>query len=186
MKCAQALAGLAVLLAILTTATPVEGYTLPKPRPWPGPHISYHQFSGDRWVVREAARAWNHRRIPIRFVAAGSADAQVHVRYGGRGCGGYFTPGRPAQVALSRRVRGCSRRHMVAVASHELGHVLGLGHEDRGCAIMNSYLEVPPWTPRGRRAGSSGPCSPARIRRDDVAGVRRLYATPYGGESASR
>ena len=62
---------------------------------------------------------------------------------------------------------------MALVVAHELGHVLGLGHEDRICATMNSYLvdghtEHCPAAPQGMWV-----CRLLRV--DDVRGAVRLY-----------
>jgi hypothetical protein len=59
--------------------------------------------------------------------------------------------------------------------AHELGHVLGLGHERRRCALMNPV--------HGRGGGTRCTQSPAAVRRryrrllerDDMRGARRLY-----------
>lgn len=53
---------------------------------------------------------------------------------GGRGQLGY-SPGKKAIVAM---VKGCDGGlETAAVIAHELGHVLGLHHEKRRCALMN-------------------------------------------------
>src|SRR5206468_4216303 len=60
---------------------------------------------------------------------------------------------------------GQDRYTMALVVAHELGHVLGLDHEDRVCATMNTYLveghtEHCLAAPCGRRAA----CGRARAR----------------------
>ena len=67
------------------------------------------------------------------------------------------------------------------VVAHELGHVLGLGHEPRRCALMNTRLVtlspercIPPLEPWRWRCRI--------LERDDVRGAVRLY----GGRVRSR
>ena len=62
---------------------------------------------------------------------------------------------------------------MAIVVAHELGHVLGLDHEDRICATMNTYLvDGHP---------EHCPAAPAEmwvcrlLRADDVRGAVKLY-----------
>ena len=57
--------------------------------------------------------------------------------------------------------------------AHELGHVLGLDHEDRFCATMNSYLldGHPEYCP----AAPAGKWICRLLRTDDVRGAVRLY-----------
>ncbi len=67
----------------------------------------------------------------------------------------------------------CDRCWAAGALAHELGHVLGLGHEDRGCAAMNSS---------GNRRGPSA-CEPVErwqwrcrlLEHDDVTGAVAVY-----------
>ena len=86
-------------------------------------------------------------------------------------------------------LRTCaSRRLRDFTTMHELGHVLGLGHENRRCALMNARASV--------RSGLGVRCpargrSARKLRRtlltaDDKRGVRGLYRTPFAPRVSAR
>jgi hypothetical protein len=62
---------------------------------------------------------------------------------------------------------------MALVVAHELGHVLGLDHEDRTCATMNAVLVNN--HPEHCRAASAGAWICRLLRADDVRGAVALY-----------
>src|SRR6478735_2678114 len=112
---------------------------------WPGRRITYWNGSkANRVYLARAVQAWNTSGIRVRFVKARSKRrAQVWIRQTPGFCFGF------AQVGYSRYVRHagvtlsgttCQEEQTVLVA-HELGHILGLGHEDRRCALMNSTVQ---------------------------------------------
>jgi hypothetical protein len=92
------------------------------------------------------------------------------------------------RVRVSRRndtVAACTPYTAAAAVTHELGHVLGLVHEQRSCATMN---------PVGSYRGPSR-CPPTKpwewrcrlLSEDDVRGAVRLYGgmvRPYRGRTA--
>ena len=109
-------------------------------RSWPGRTITYFETPRDEGV-RDAAKAWSRSGIRIRFRRAGSRRrADVLVRVGGEGCGGFaqlgYAPGRQALM----RVFECPRHDQMLVSAHEFGHILGLSHENRRCALMNPVM----------------------------------------------
>ena len=75
-----------------------------------------------------------------------------------------------AQVGIRN---GQDRYTMALVVTHEFGHVLGLDHEDRTCATMNTYLvdNHPEQCP----AAPPGMWVCRLLRADDVRGAVSLY-----------
>jgi hypothetical protein len=70
--------------------------------------------------------------------------------------------------------RGCHAKIASIIAAHELGHALGLKHEDRRCALLNSSGSGPDGIPthcQGRRYDWLN----HPFRKDDLRGLRRLY-----------
>lgn len=109
-------------------------------RRWPGRTITYHE-TPKNLGVRDAAKAWNRSGVRIRFKRTTSRRrADVLVRIGPKGCAGFaqlgYAPGRQAQM----QVLDCPRHDQMLVSAHEFGHILGLGHEKRACALMNPAL----------------------------------------------
>ena len=186
------------VVAFCALAPSAHAYRVAGPR-WPGHTITYANkaplYAG---AVRRAVRVWNRARIGVKFRRAPEATARVVFRYprrvrgrgfGASGCEGVAGgtgagwPGpffRSLEVMVVPSCRSATIRKFTA--AHELGHVLGLGHEDRGCALMNSTGNV--FTGIGARCGSRAR-TVRRLRRklltrDDVRGARAIYRRAFG------
>lgn len=191
-------AALLAIPALLATAAPAEAYRFAGKR-WPGTVVPYAVEAPlyDE-AVEEAARAWNRARIGISFRRVKPEHARLVIRYGRSrgarlsGCKGengramlgwpgpYYTY---STIGFTGACRSARTRRLIAM--HEMGHALGLDHDDRRCALMNSSIRVDAGIPRrcrGRRVA-------ARLRHgplpDDVRGARRLYSRPSPKASPS-
>ncbi len=149
----------------LIAASPAAAYRF-KGAPWRTHTITY--FNGataNAKAVSNAVYAWNRSGAAIRFVATSRARAAVIIEntskasLGGGDALGYATVGYdPPNVRdhapgggvvfgnhvwlVSPSQSKATDAVLAQVAAHELGHVLGLGHETRGCATMNPTVDV--------------------------------------------
>lgn len=157
-------------------APPADAYHLGGQR-WPGRTITYHNLApGYAWSLARAVEAWNRSGARLRFVPKPRRKAQVliHGRGSGSpwGCTGYATIGFVPRVIGGGHVyiqRRCGRFIGAGILAHELGHVLGLDHEDRRCATMNSVL----WARCGDPGLDRWHCR--LVERDDARGAVRRY-----------
>jgi hypothetical protein len=188
---------LCVLLAVaiaLCAAGPASAYRFAG-TPWPTHTITYYNAAtSSAAAVKSAVYTWNTSGANIHFAPAPKNVANVVIvdvdnrnisdaGLLGIATTGYVPRGMPApnpngtkpttgahvwlvRPSLDGGLLPIQRAQVVA---HELGHVLGLGHESRGCAIMNPALnELCPgpekWMINCRV-----------LQRDDVAGAIALY-----------
>jgi Matrixin len=165
----------AVLLALV--CVPAAGaYRLEGGR-WPTTTIRYYnEVPAYTWAVDTAAFAWNSSGARVQFVKSSrqNADLLVGIRW-------FKVAGEARLQRLQGRIVGAQigvrsgqdRYTMALVTAHELGHVLGLDHEDRVCATMNTYIEGN--HPEHCAAPPAGMWVCRLLRADDVRGAVSLY-----------
>lgn len=179
-------------LALAVAPAPARAYVT-QGQPWPGGRILYFNEAADQaWAVQQAVAAWNASGAAVQFVPAPEATAQVVIRdfdhadctsthdsVGGEATIGYAPHSQVWVTPLDQATPKCNQYSAAQALAHELGHVLGLGHETHVCAAMN---------PSGSMRGPSL-CRPAPVGEwncgllepDDVAGAVALYGgTPRG------
>ena len=163
---------LVAAIAAAAGASPAHAYHLDG-IPWPGrpATITYWNGTGYRAQVKQAARAWNVSGARVRFVPASKRRAALRIvddprpTSGASGLAhGFASVGYQPRnrIVLGRGAGGVGA---VGVIAHELGHVLGLTHEDRRCATMNSVA----WS----RCTLPPSCS--ILQPDDVRGAIARY-----------
>ena len=171
----------AVLLAaalLVVAAAPAAAYTLADITPQP--QVLYHVGLADwKKPMKRVVRALNRANVGVRLVEADiPQQASIQIGRLQKRCGfpginatTQTIAGGYAAIYLPRR---CKPVQASVIAAHELGHALGLLHEDRRCALMNSSGTGPRSTP-SRCLGKKYNWLKSPFRADDLAGLRQLF-----------
>jgi hypothetical protein len=182
---------LAALLLALVLVPNAGAYHLEGGR-WPTSTIRYYsEVPAYAWAVDTAAYAWNSSGAHVQFLKSSRKNADVLLGIRWFKIAGEARIQRVAGRIVGAKVgirSGQDRYVMALVTAHELGHVLGLDHDDSVCATMNSHLDVD--HPERCPAPPPGMWVCRLLRADDVRGAVSLYGgtarPPRGPEFCPR
>jgi hypothetical protein len=168
------LAGLGVLVA----PGPAQAYKLMDVTPQPRV-LYFVQLKDWRPAVARAAKALNREHVGVKLVRSKIAqNAQIQFGRLDKRCGlagvDATTQNLEGGYSVIYLPRGCHRVQASIIAAHELGHALGLAHEDRRCALMNSSGTGPQSIPTNC-LGERHNWLRHPFRSDDLKGLRKLY-----------
>lgn len=177
------------LVAVIAVAVPAStsAFDLNGNPPWPGEPglIAYSAAvkGGDKWAVKQAVEAWNAAGPEVQFKSVPASQASFRIVYKDSfSCNQGFTaigfPPFQAELAIGR-CKGQDKYQQVQLIAHELGHTLGLDHDNTGCSTMNERTDF-----RGSPTSSHPYRCPAPpkgswrcglVTKDDAEGAKKLY-----------
>ncbi len=172
---------LIAVLALLASAEPALAYKIGGSR-WSGhpARITYFEATpkGYHTAIALGAKAWNTSGIPVRFVRVKSrrrARVVITQDAGILPSRGFASIGFQSHnyIKLTGCQHGCDRFYMGALVAHEMGHVLGLDHEQRRCSVMNGSELYGTCKPKRPKAPWLWRCR--ILQKDDLAGAKALY-----------
>ncbi len=158
-------------------------------RKWTQSRLYYYETIPAKWdwSLSKAVSKWNASGGRIKLVRTTSrSKAKVRISYGNTGAAaGMATVGSGpgAFVRLSPRYASVdsnnawNRIAVMAIFTHELGHVLGYGHTTAPCSLMRAVLDI-----SACHLPSTSPAGYHKCRTIDSALVRRFVKT-YGGRA---
>lgn len=142
----------------------------------------YNTVPEHDWAVKRAVRAWNRSGAQVEFVPDSRGDAELVIEGGALGLSGHASTitrssgpqAGDAKVTIPSPSGERGQRFSVAlIAAHELGHVVGLNHEDSGCATMNSTITAA--APARCRQPPAGRWRCGLLEEDDIQGAVKLH-----------
>jgi hypothetical protein len=167
--------------ALAFSATPAAAYKLDR-HVVPQPTLRYYVALSDwKKPFDRVVHAVNRAHVGVRLVKAQIPEqASIQVGRLEHKCGLPGVEGTTQTLsggyAAIYLPRGCHGSIASIIAGHELGHALGLLHEDRRCALMNSSGTGPQGIPTDCYFGGRHyDWLRHPFRGDDLKGLRKLY-----------
>jgi hypothetical protein len=179
---------LSIVLTLLALAAPTgaAAYSINESVSADGRVITYYNAAPEHdWAVEQGVRAWNESGADVEYAAASREEAELIIEAKTQGLNGHARtthrgdgvqrPG-DAQISLPIASEGSAREQrfsIALIAAHELGHVLGLNHEDGGCATMNSTINASGPVRCDQPPANQWRCG--LLEEDDIQGAVALY-----------
>ena len=180
---------LSIVLTLLALATPTgaAAYSINESVSADGRVITYYNAAPEHdWAVEQGVRAWNESGADVEYAAASREEAELIIEAKTQGLNGHArTTHRgdgvqragDAQISLpiaSSEGSAREQRFSIAlIAAHELGHVVGLNHEDGGCATMNATINASAPVRCEQPPANQWRCG--LLEEDDIQGAVALY-----------